>query len=245
MILAISIAAAFCLTSISLYTLSWLRKSKKKCLSISSFGRTYQKISYEELLNATDGFSLRNLIGSGNFGSVYKGKLGLDEPTVAVKVLNLQKQGASKTFIAECEALRNIRHRNLVKIVTACSSIDFGGKDFKALVYEFMPNGSLEMWLHPQDGLSQLRNLNLLQRMNIAIDVASAFLYLHHHCQTPIIHCDLKPSNILLDDDLTARVSDFGLARLLLKSGKKAFLNQLSSAGIKGTVGYVAPGNES
>ncbi|XP_030970155.1 putative receptor-like protein kinase At3g47110 [Quercus lobata] len=241
LILAISIAAAFCLTSISLFTLSWLRKSKKKCLSISSFGRTYQKISYEELLNATDGFSLRNLIGSGNFGSVYKGKLGLDEPTVAVKVLNLQKQGASKTFIAECEALRNIRHRNLVKIVTACSSIDFGGKDFKALVYEFMPNGSLEMWLHPEDELSQLRNLNLLQRMNIAIDVASALLYLHHHCQTPIIHCDLKPSNILLDDDLTAHVSDFGLARLLSKSGKEAFLNQLSSAGIKGTIGYVAP----
>ena len=81
--------------------------------------------------------------------------------------------------------------------------------------------------------------------MNIAIDVASALLYLHHHCQTPIIHCDLKPSNILLDDDLIAHVSDFGLARLLSNSGKEAFLSQLSSAGIKGTVGYVAPGNES
>ena len=180
LILAISIAAAFCLTSISLFTVSWLRKSKKKCLFISSFGCTYQKISYEELLNATDGFSLRNLIGSGNFGSVYKGKLGPDETIVLVEVLNLQKQEASKTFIAECKALRNIRHQNLVKIVTACSSTDFGGKEFKALVYELMPKGSLEMWLHPEDELSQLRNLNLLQRMNIAIDVASTLLYLHH-----------------------------------------------------------------
>ena len=87
----------------------------------------------------------------------------------ATPVLNLQKQGASKSFVAECEALRNMQHRNLVKILTACSSIDFEGNDFKALVYEFMPNGSLEMWLHPEDAFKQMRNLNLLQRMNIAI----------------------------------------------------------------------------
>ncbi|XP_059429304.1 putative receptor-like protein kinase At3g47110 [Corylus avellana] len=241
LILAMVIAAAFCLTLLSLISVCLLRKPEKKRLSVSSFGHYYQRISYQELLNATGGFSERNFIGSGNFGSVYKGILGSNGKSVAIKVLNLEKQGASKSFIAECQALRNIRHRNLVKILTACSSVDFEGKDFKALVYEFMPNGNLEMWLHPEDGLKQLRSLSLLQRMDIAIDVASALLYLHHHCQTPIIHCDLKPSNVLLDDDLTAHISDFGLARLLSESGKQALLNQLSSAGINGTVGYAPP----
>jgi serine/threonine protein kinase len=80
----------------------------------------------------------------------------------ATPVLNLQKKGASKRFVAECKAFRNMRHRNLIKILTACSSIDFKGNDFKALVYEFMPNGSLEMWLHPEDAFKQMRNLNLL-----------------------------------------------------------------------------------
>jgi hypothetical protein len=168
LILAIGIAV-LCSTLLSKICLYRLRKSKKNCLSVFSFGRLYHKISYEELLNATEGFSLRSLIGLGNFGSVYNAILGLDKRTVAVKVLNLQKQGASKSFVAECEALRNMRHRNLIKILIACSSIDFEGNDVKALVYEFMPNGSLEMWLHLEDAFKQMRNLNLLQKMNIAI----------------------------------------------------------------------------
>ncbi|KAA8549392.1 hypothetical protein F0562_001076 [Nyssa sinensis] len=143
--------------------------------------------------------------------------------------------------MAECQALKNIRHRNLVKVITACSSTDFRGNEFKALVYEFMPNGSLEQWLHPEAGQARWRNLDLLRRINIAIDVASALHYLHHQCQTPIVHCDLKPSNVLLDNDLTAHVSDFGLARILSNSNKDTILNHFSSAGIKGTIGYAAP----
>ena len=107
-----------------------------------------QNVSYESLLKATGGFSSANLIGAGSFGSVYKGILDPDQTVVAVKVLFLHQRGALKSFMAECEALRNIRHRNLVKIKTACSSSDFQGNDFKALVYEFMHNGSLESWLH-------------------------------------------------------------------------------------------------
>ncbi|KAL8141203.1 hypothetical protein V2J09_007224 [Rumex salicifolius] len=99
---------------------------------------------------ATEGFSMSNLIRVGGFGSVYKGVLPQDdkELVVAVKVMNLGNEGASKSFRLECKALRNIRHRNRVKVITACSSIDAERTDFKALVYEFMPKGSLEDWLH-------------------------------------------------------------------------------------------------
>ncbi|KAJ9187177.1 hypothetical protein P3X46_002663 [Hevea brasiliensis] len=225
------------------------RRRKKKPSSDTLLQEPLQRVSYGMLLKATDGFSSSNLIGVGSFGSVYKGILGQDETIVAIKVLNLQHPGASKSFMAECEALRNIRHRNLVKIITVCSSSDFQGNDFKALIYEFMSNGSLEMWLHsnPQTGDqgNEARHLNLLQRINIAIDVASALDYLHHHSHQPIVHCDLKPSNILLDSEMTAHVGDFGLARFYPEITS---LNQNSSIGIRGTIGYAAPeyglGNE-
>ncbi|XP_018503848.2 probable LRR receptor-like serine/threonine-protein kinase At3g47570 [Pyrus x bretschneideri] len=178
----------------------------------------------------------------GNFGSVYKGVLDVDNGTrqlVAVKVFNMLRQGASKSFIAECETMRNIRHRNLVKVVTSCSSVDFSGNDFKALVYELMDNGSLEEWLHPTAGTP--KNLSFLQRLDIAIDVACALDYLHNHCEAPIVHCDLKPSNVLLANDLTGLVSDFGLARFLSNLTSNVVGSQTSSIGIRGTVGYAAP----
>ncbi|KAH9707158.1 putative LRR receptor-like serine/threonine-protein kinase [Citrus sinensis] len=220
---------------------SWRSKSKREPATPSAFLASVLRVSYENLFKATDGFSLENLIGAGSFGSVYKGILSHDdhEKLVAVKVLNLQHRGASKSFIAECQALRSIRHRNLVKIITSCASVDFQGNDFEALVYEFMVNGSLEEWLHPN--AEAPRNLNLLQRLNIAVDVASALDYLHHYCETPIVHCDLKPSNVLLDGELTAHVGDFGLAKFLPEATNNLSSNQSSSVGVKGTVGYAAP----
>ncbi|CAI0424251.1 unnamed protein product [Linum tenue] len=190
-------------------------------------------LSYSDLLKSTDGFAAENLVGSGSFGSVYKGALSDERTTVAVKVLNLQQQGASKSFLDECNALKNVRHRNLVKIMNVCSTVDRRGNEFKAIVFEFMPNGSLEDWLHHQD---RARRLSLAQRLNIAIDVAAALEYLHHHCETPIAHCDLKPSNILLDQDLTARVGDFGLASFLFDGNQP-----LLSVSLKGSIGYIPP----
>ncbi|XP_027183032.1 probable LRR receptor-like serine/threonine-protein kinase At3g47570 isoform X3 [Coffea eugenioides] len=115
----------------------------------------------------------------------------------------------------ECEALRKIRRRNLVKIITSFSSIDFRGNEFKALVYGFMANGSLENWLHPNSSnLLQPKNLNFIWRLNIAVDVASALEYIHHCCEIPPNHRDIKPSNLLLTEQLCAHLSDFGFARV-------------------------------
>ncbi|XP_061341778.1 probable LRR receptor-like serine/threonine-protein kinase At3g47570 [Gastrolobium bilobum] len=237
---AIISVVAFLLILSFIFTFYWMRKSSKKPSSDSPTIDQLAKVSYQNLHRKTDGFSTRNLIGSGSFGSVYKGTIEPEDTVVAIKVLNLQKKGAHKSFIAECNALKNIRHRNLVKILTCCSSIDFKGQEFKALVFEYMTNGSLESWLHPAADIAyHRRSFNLEERLNIINDVALAVHYLHYECDQPVIHCDLKPGNVLLDDCMVAHVSDFGLARLLSSVGVS--LTQSSTIGIKGTVGYAPP----
>ncbi|KAJ8770833.1 hypothetical protein K2173_021748 [Erythroxylum novogranatense] len=219
----------------------WRRKSKKKSLSRTTSIGKLLNVSYKDLHRATNGFSKSNLIGLGSFSSVYMGFLDQLQRHVAIKVLNLQNMGASKSFLAECKTLGNIRHRNLVKILTYCSSLDYKGNEFMALVYQFMGNGSLENWLHPDPNKrSTMKNFDLLQRLNIAIDVSSALHYLHDECESSIIHRDLKPSNVLLDKDMIAHVSDFGVAKII--STINDFSQSLTSTTrIKGTIGYTAP----
>ncbi|CAI0416299.1 unnamed protein product [Linum tenue] len=226
----------------------FLRKKTKDPEAASPFtGNTLLGTTYHNLLQATDEFSSANLLGAGSYGSVYKGLIAIDDNTkmfVAVKVLNLQHARAFKSFVAECEVLKNIRHRNLVKLLTVCSGIDFQGNDFKALVYEFMVNGSLEEWLHPglldEHETGRREELSVLQRLNIAIDVGTALDYLHNDSGVPVVHCDLKPSNILLDVNMMGHIGDFGLAKFLPQVALSSPATS-SSIGVRGTVGYSAP----
>ena len=139
---------------------------------------------------------------------------------VVVKVFHLAMEEDDRSFKSECQALKNSRHRNVLPILTACSTIDNKGNDFRALVYRFMPNGSLDTWLHPSSNRDTMKNLDLSQIFKIVGDIADALQYIHHDCESPIIHRDLKPSNILLDDDMTAHLGDFGIARFYLETSQ-------------------------
>ncbi|CAL4977876.1 unnamed protein product [Urochloa decumbens] len=202
----------------------------------------YERVTYHALENGTNGFSEANLLGKGSFGTVYKCAFQGEGTIVAVKVFNIEQCGSIKSFIAECEALRRVRHRCLMKIITCCSSINQQGQEFKALVFEFMPNGSLHFWLHKKSDMPTLNNtLSLAQRLDIAVDIMDVLDYLHNHCQPPIVHCDLKPSNILLAEDMSARVGDFGISRILSESASRILQNSNSTIGIRGSIGYIAP----
>ena len=125
-----------------------LRKQRRENTSSDSIN-LFLNVSYQSLVNATNRFSFDNLIGVCSFGSMYKGILDQYRHIVAIKVLKLGRHGVSKSFKVECEVLRNIRHQNLVQLLTACSSIDNQGYDFKALVYKFLGNDNLDEGLHP------------------------------------------------------------------------------------------------
>ncbi|XP_019179172.1 PREDICTED: LRR receptor-like serine/threonine-protein kinase EFR [Ipomoea nil] len=223
------------------------KQKNKQPLTLDATTELMPKLSYWGIQKATNEFFKSNIIGFGKFSTVYKGILDGSLGIVAIKVFKLQVRGASKSILAECEALRKIRHRNLVKVLTACCSIDHEGNDFLAIVYEYMINGNMDNWMHNHSKdigeKNDLKNLNLLQRVNIAIDVANALDYLHNQLETGLIHCDLKPSNILLDGDLVGHVADFGIAKFLPTEVTLASSsNQVSSSiGIKGTFGYAAP----
>ncbi|KAF0895813.1 hypothetical protein E2562_016546, partial [Oryza meyeriana var. granulata] len=244
--LVIPIASMVSISMVVLILFLWRGKQNRKSLSLPSFAKHFPKISYNIFFRATAGFSASNLIGKGRYSSVYLGKFFVDNNMVAIKVFNLETRGAQKSFIAECNTLRNVRHRNLVPILTACASIDSKGNDFKALVYQFMGRGDLHALLHSTQNevnSSNLNHITLAQRISIVVDVSDALEYLHHNNQGTIVHCDLKPSNILLDDDMIAHVGDFGLARFKTNSSAPSpgDSNSTSSLTIKGTIGYIAP----
>ncbi|KAJ9145800.1 hypothetical protein P3X46_028135 [Hevea brasiliensis] len=179
--------------------------------------------SYEELFIATDGF--KEVVGRGSFGIVYKGvvEMGTKVP-VAVKKLDKIVEEGEKEFRTEVKVIGQTHHKNLVQLVGFC---DEG--QHRLLVYEFLRNGTLANFLFKE------AKLNWNQRTQIAFGIARGLAYLHEDCSTQIIHCDIKPQNILLDDHYDAKIADFGLAKLLLLDQSQTF------TAIRGTKGYVAP----
>nr|CAB3480304.1 unnamed protein product [Digitaria exilis] len=156
---------------------------------------------------ATHGFSGANKIGEGGFGSVFRGRLK-DGTIVAVKVLSVNSRQGIREFVTELTAISNIVHENLVTLVGCCAE-----GSHRILVYNYLQNNSLAYTLLGS-GRSNIR-FNWRARVKIAVGVAHGLAYLHEEIRPPIIHRDIKASNILLDKDLTPKISDFGLARLL------------------------------
>jgi serine/threonine protein kinase len=173
--------------------------------------------------------SFKDKLGQGGYGGVYKGKL-LDGRLVAVKVLNASK-GNGEEFINEVASISRTSHVNIVTLMGFCLE---GIK--RALIYEFMPNGSLEKFIHNDNPEKTTLHLGLEKLFQIAIGIARGLDYLHRGCNTRILHFDIKPHNILLDEEFCPKVSDFGLAKLCTRNE-----SNISMTGARGTIGYIAP----
>ncbi|KAL0379926.1 UNVERIFIED_CONTAM: G-type lectin S-receptor-like serine/threonine-protein kinase LECRK3 [Sesamum angustifolium] len=198
----------------------------KKMLSLQSASTLHgiRRYTYKELEEATGGFNQQ--LGRGSFGTVYKGVIpSIPKRYIAVKRLDKAEKEGEKEFTTEVSAIGRTHHKNLVALLGFC---DEGNN--RLLVYEYMSNGSLSSLLF---GISRP---HWHQRMQIAFGIARGLTYLHEECSTQIIHCDVKPQNILLDEYLVPKISDFGLAKLLLSEQSRA-----ARTHIRGTVGYFAP----
>ncbi|KAL5729620.1 non-specific serine/threonine protein kinase [Ranunculus cassubicifolius] len=181
------------------------------------------RFSYEELETATEKFCLK--LGHGGFGSVYRGVLR-DGTKVAVKQLEGIGQG-KKEFRAEVSIIGSIHHVHLVRLKGFCAE-----GSHRLLVYEYMENGSLDKWIFTNENS---RVLDWGSRFNIALGMAKGLAYLHEDCDVKIVHCDIKPENVLLGDNYQAKVSDFGLAKLMTREQSHVFTT------LRGTRGYLAP----
>lgn len=209
-------------TALSLFC--WKQRNPEKhSTSEEGFsGMMLSMFAYKDLHIATRNFSEK--LGSGGFGSVYKGTLAGSIP-IAVKKLE-RPEGGEKQFRMEVSTIGMIQHVNLVRLRGFCSE-----GDRRLLVYDYMPNGSLNTFLFRE----HKKFLDWKTRFQIALGAARAIAYLHEGCRDCIVHCDIKPENILLDEDFNAKVSDFGMAKLIGRD----FSCVLTT--MRGTRGYLAP----
>ncbi|ESW31169.1 hypothetical protein PHAVU_002G215400 [Phaseolus vulgaris] len=216
-----------------IFTLLWKRSRgrKKELVFNLNMGDVFPKgtgpksFSYNELASATNKFSESEKLGQGGFGGVYKGYLKDIKSYVAIKRISRESRQGMKEYVTEVKVISQLRHRNLVQLIGWCHE-----KNDFILVYEFMPNGSLDSHLYEVKSF-----LTWIVRYNIALGLASALLYLQEEWEQCVIHRDIKSSNIMLDSSFNAKLGDFGLARLVdHEKGSQ-------TTHIAGTRGYIAP----
>ncbi|KAK7366533.1 hypothetical protein VNO80_08526 [Phaseolus coccineus] len=198
---------------------------RRKHLNATAIGINFREFTFQELHEATDGFT--RILGRGGSGKVYRGALIIDgaEIGIAVKTLEKKIEKSEREFMTELKIIGRTHHRNLVRLLGFCFE-----SSHRIIVYELMPNGALSSFLFGEGERPQWG-----QRMEMALGVARGLLYLHEECNTQIIHCDIKPENVLLDANYTAKIADFGLSKLLNKDQTRTNTN------LRGTMGYMAP----
>ncbi|CAK9234446.1 unnamed protein product [Sphagnum troendelagicum] len=213
-----------------LVTHEWPTPKDALSINVAMFETLLPKLTLGDLMEATNNFSIENVIGDGGFGTVYKATFK-DNRVVAVKRLMGDKTEGEREFLAEMETLGKVKHANIVQLLGYCT---FGSD--RVLVYEYKCNGNLDLWLHRNAFICAGRTgLNWSTRLKIAQGAARGLVFLHHVCVPHVIHRDIKASNILLDADFNAFIADFGLARLI-----SAYDSHLSTQ-FAGTVGYIPP----
>ncbi|XP_020221557.1 receptor-like protein kinase HSL1 [Cajanus cajan] len=237
LIISLVVVACFLALLTSLLIIKFYRK-RKQGLEGSWKLISFQRLTFTES-NIVSSLTEHNIIGSGGYGAVYRVAVdGLGY--VAVKKIWENKKldkNLETSFHTEVKILSNIRHRNIVKLMCCISN-----EDSMLLVYEYVENRSLDRWLHRKNKSSAVSGsvhhvvLDWPKRVHIAIGAAQGLSYMHHDCSPPIVHRDVKTSNILLDAQFNAKVADFGLARMLMKPGELATMSS-----VIGSFGYMAP----
>ncbi|XP_047167063.1 receptor-like protein kinase 5 [Vigna umbellata] len=227
------VLAASLLALLSLFLMIRVYRKRKQELKRSWKLTSFQRLSFTKG-NIVSSMSEHNIIGSGGYGAVYRVAVGDTDYVAVKKILSNRKleEKLVSSFLAEVEILSNIRHNNIVKLLCCVSK-----EDSLLLVYEYLENHSLDRWLHNKSKQTASGSvLDWPKRLHIAIGAAQGLCYMHHDCLPPVVHRDVKTSNILLDSKFNAKVADFGLAMMLIKPEELATMSAVA-----GTFGYIAP----